>query len=188
MAFWSWLWAEAISKLVGDGIGAEVAGRASAYLVDEARKAVERDEVPVTSVRLRPGETFTVLARPAPTRSERRLAARKATLQQTDRRLSRPTRRQRRSARHLRRLQRRLDRRRPGTRRHATAVAREAVAGARFDRVMAPTKRQRRVHQDLERVSTELDELRARRFAAVRARRGLAGRPEHVVLHDAAAD
>ena len=39
MTFWGWLWSTLISKAVGDGLGAEVAGRASVYLVDEARKA-----------------------------------------------------------------------------------------------------------------------------------------------------
>lgn len=186
MGFWSWLWAKAIAKLVGDGFGAEVAGRASAYLVDEARKAVERDEVPVSNVRIRPGETFTVVARPAPTRQERRLAKRKAALQEADRRLGRSTARQRRSARRLRREQRHLDRRRPGTRRHARAAARESLAGARFDRVMVPTRKQRAVHADLERVTAELDDLRDRRFAAVRSRRRLDRRRDEVVIHDAA--
>ncbi|MBS1837767.1 MAG: hypothetical protein JST64_08720 [Actinobacteria bacterium] len=185
MTFWSWLWAKVIASLVGDGLGAEVAGRASAYLLDEAAKAIDRDEVPVSRVRLRPGESYTVLARPAPTRRERRLAKRKAALQEADRRLGRSTRRQRRIARRLRHQQRQLDRRRPGTRRHARAAAREALTGARFDRVMTPTRRHRAVRDELGQVSTELDDLRARRFAAARAKRGMSGRPEHVEWHDA---
>ncbi|UDY36404.1 hypothetical protein [Dermatobacter hominis] len=188
MSIWSWLWAKAVSKLLGDGFAADVAGRASVYLVDEARKAVDRDEIPVSNVRLRPGESFTVVARPAPTRQERALAKRKASLQSQDRHLAAPTRRQRRAARKLRAAQRRLDRRRVGTRRHASAAAREAVRGARFDRLMAPSRKQVAVHDELERVSTELDVVRAERFAAVRRRRGLAGRKEQVRFHDAAED
>ena len=188
MTFWSWLWAKAISKAIGDGFGADVAGRASAYLVDEARKAVDRDEIPVSHVRLRPGESYTVVARPAPTRQERRLARRKRSLQTQDRQLGRPSRAQRRSARKLRRAQRRLDHRRAGTRRHAKAMAAEATRGARFDRVMAPTRKQVAVRHELDTVTVELDDLRSRRFAAVRSKRRIAGRQEQVSVFDAADD
>jgi hypothetical protein len=186
MTFWSWLWAKTVSQLVGDGLAAEIAGRASAYLVDEARKAVDRDEIPVTSVRLQPGERFTVVARPAPTRRERQLAKRKAALQAQQRRNGAPTRRQRRAARKLRAAQRRLDRRKVGTRRHARAAAREATLGARFDRVTAPTRKQVAVDAELARVSAELDALRAERFREVRTKRGLGRRAERVELYDAA--
>jgi hypothetical protein len=188
MTLWSWLWARAVAKLLGDGFAADVTGRASAYLVDEARKAVDRDEIPVSTVRLRPGERYTVVARPAPTKQERKLAKQRAALQAQERHLDRPTRRQRRSARKLRSAQKRLDRRRVGTRRHATAAAREAIRGERFDRVMTPTRKQVAVHEQLDRVSAELDGLRAERFAAVRRKRGLAGRQEQVTFHDGADD
>ena len=188
MTFWGWLWSTLISKAVGDGLGAEVAGRASVYLVDEARKAVDRDEVPVSQVRLRPGETYTVLARPAPTRRERQLARRKAALADRTREMERPTRRQRRAARRLRSSQRRLDRRRVGTARHARAAAREARRGASFDRVMEPGRRLVAVRQELDQVSHELDAVRSARFGAARRKRGLEGRPERVHLYDAVDD
>ncbi len=188
MTFWSWLWAKAISKALGDGFGADVAGRASAYLVDEARKAVDRDEIPVSHVRLRPGESYTVVARPAPTRSERKLARRKKALQAQERQLGAPTRRQRRLARKLRASQRRVDHRRVGTRRHAAAVATEAVRGARFDAAMEPTRKQTAVRDELRKVSDELDAVRGSRFAAVREKRRIAGRREQVQVYDAAED
>ena len=184
--FWTWLWAKLVSNAHGDGFEADLTGRASAYLVDEARKAVERDEVPVSKVRIRPGETYTVVARPAPTRRERKLAARQASLRDADRRMGRATRRQRHVARQLRSSQRRLDRRRPGTRRHAAAAAREAVRGARFDRVMAPSRKQVDVRDRLDAVTVELDDLRAERLARIRIRRGLDRRGERVEIHDAA--
>jgi hypothetical protein len=188
MTLWSWLWAKVLSSLLGDGFAADVTGRAAVYLAGEARKAVDRDEVPVSSVRLRPGESYTVVARPAPTRQERKLAKQKAALQAQERHLGRPTRRQRRSARKLRAAQRRLDRRKVGTRRHAAAAAREALRGERFDRLMTPSRRQVAVHEQLDRVTAELDELRAERFSAVRRKRGLTGRREKVTFHDAADD
>ncbi len=188
MSFWAWLWAMTVKKALGDGFGAEVAGRASVYLVDEARKAVDREEVPVSNVRLRPGESYTVVARPAPSKQERRLAKRKTALQGRERQMSKPTRRQRRAARRLRSAQRHLDRRKVGTRRHARAAAREALLGERFDRAMKPSRQHVAVSSELDRVSTELDDVRARRFAAVRAKRGLSGRREQVHFHDAVDD
>lgn len=185
MSFWAWLWAMIVKKALGDGFGAEVAGRASVYLVDEARKAVDRDETPVSNVRLRPGESYTVVARPAPSKQERKLAKRKAALQSRERQMSAATRRQRRSARRLRSAQHQLDRRRTGTRRHAAAAAREAREGERFDRVMEPSRQLVAVRGELERVSTELDDVRSRRFAAARSKRGFTGRPEQVRFHDA---
>lgn len=60
--------------------------------------------------------------------------------------------------------------------------------GARFDRLMTPTRHHRAVRDELAQVTVELDGLRERRFAAVRAKRGLSGRPERVEMYDAAAD
>jgi hypothetical protein len=180
---WAWLWAQLVSKALGDGFGAEIAGRASVYLVDEARKAVDKEPEPVTGVRLRPGESFTVTARPAPTREQRKLAAAQRSLRERDRRLNRPSRRQLRAARSLRRRQRRLDRRHAGTRRYDRAAAKERAAGERFDRVMRPTRRQAAVRSELDAVTRRLDDSRSGSMAKVRARTGRGRRP-HSQVYD----
>lgn len=170
---WQWLWGKLLARLFGEGLGADIAGRGAVYLADEARKAIDRDEIRLTTARLRPGETYTVVARPPATRSERRLARRQAVLRERDRHLSRPSRRQLAAARRLARAQRRLDRRREGTRRYERARRAEADAGERFDRVMTPSRRQRAVHAELQDVSTRLEAERATSFEA--ARRALGG-------------
>ena len=59
-----WLLSIALSKLFGDGFGADLAGRGVVYLGDGVRKALDRDEIPVTTAKLTPGATYTVVARP----------------------------------------------------------------------------------------------------------------------------
>lgn len=176
---WASLWARLLSNLFGDGVGADVAARATMYLLHEARSAVDREPEPVTQVRLRPGETYTVIARPPAGRRERKLAGEQRRLRHRDR--SRPTRRQLRSAQRLRKAQRRLDRRRPGTRRHRHAAAAEEAAGRRFDRVMRPTRRQSAVHAALEETTAQLDAVRA---AGMERARGQSRRRPEARVHD----
>lgn len=173
---WTWLWGRLLARAFGDGLGADIAGRGAAYLGREAKRAIDRDEVRLTRVRLRPGESYTVVARPPATRRERRLAARQRHLRERDERMTRPTRSQLRAARRLRAAQRRLDRRSPGTRRYERAARAEAERGERFDKVMRRTARHEKVRAELRSVTTELDASRDARYAEVHARRGR-GRP-----------
>jgi hypothetical protein len=160
----------ALHWVFGDGLQGEIAERGIDWLARETRKAVDRDPERLTSVRLAPGETYTVIARPRPTRTERKLAERATALSRLDERMSRPSRSQLRAARRLRAAQRRLDRRPPGTRRHRRAAAVERAAGRRFDRAMAPSRRLERVRRDRALVEAELAVQREANF--VRARRG----------------
>lgn len=166
----AFLWAKLLSRLFGEGIGADIAGRGAVYLAQEARKAVANDEVRLTKVRLRPGESYTVVARPRATRKERHLAGTQRSLRQRDRKLSRPSRRQLKAARKLERTQHRLDRRRPGTRRHERSLRKEHERGERFDRLMRPTRRQTKVRRELAEVTAELQASRDERYAEARAR------------------
>lgn len=161
----------AISKLFGDGIGADIAGRGTVYLADEARKALAGEDERLTRVRLRAGESYTVIARPPATRRERKLAARQGDLKQRERRASRPGRRQFRAARRLERTQIKLDRARPGSRKELKLEAKERRRGERFDRVTTPTRRQAKLRGELHDVTERLDTERAESFAAARRRR-----------------
>ncbi len=158
---WQSLWANALSRLFGDGLGADIAGRASVYLADEVRRSLDKEPERLTTVRLRPGESYTVIARPPATREERRLAAAKARLQARDDHLSRPTRRQLRTARKLRTP--------PNV---AWTVAAPAGAGTPgpsgpspsgpgpSTRSWRPRGARRRAHADLESVTRRLDDSR----------------------------
>lgn len=183
---WRTLWARLLSEVFGEGLGAELAGRGAVYLLDEARRALDREEERVTTARLRPGESITVVVRPPATAEERRLAATQRRLIERDRHLNRPSRAQLRAARRLQRAQRRLDRRHPGGRRHARAARREAELAARFDRVMAPTRRQLAVRRRLEEVTARLEasrEASLERVRRERSRRGPATRLARVRLY-----
>lgn len=158
--------------IFGEGLQGELAERGMDWLARETHKAIDREPERLTSVKLQPGETYTVIARPRPTRVERRTADRAKALARLDERMSRPTRRQLRAARRLRRAQRRVERRRPGSRRRRRALVVERSAGRRFDRVMAPSRRLARVRRDRAEAEAELVVLREASYAAARRRRG----------------
>jgi hypothetical protein len=184
---WQSLWARILSELFGDGLGADIASRGAVYLADEARKAVDREPERLTGVRLRPGESFTVVARPPATKEQRKLAAAERKLRARDEQLNRPTRKQLRAARALRYAQRKVDRRSPGGRRHARAVAEEAAAGARFDKVMTPTRKQASVHAALLDTTGRLDASREASMQRVRGgstRRAYRSRHPHIHVYD----
>lgn len=177
-----WLLARLLGNLFGEGFAADLAGRGVVFLADEARGAIRRDEQPVTRAKLRPGETYTVIARPRPTRRERKLATAQRAVEHRFERATRPSRPQLRAARRLSRSQRRLDRTRPGTRRHARAVRREQRRGDRFDLVMRPTRRELKLARELTALT---DELRVERDANFeRARRGRRARRTRVRVYD----
>ena len=181
---WPVLWAKLLRELFGDGLGADVAARSTIYLVDEARKAVDREPERITGVRIQPGETYTVIARPPATRQERKLAAEQRRLQERDRAMARPGRKQLKSARRLKKAQRKLDRRRPGSRRYLRAAAAEEAAGARFDRVMRPSRKQAAVHTALQDTTSRLDDTRALSMDAAREKSGRGGRRSQTRVFD----
>lgn len=167
----NWIMATVLSKLFGDGFGAELAGRGTAFLASEVGRAVRRDDERVTKVRLKPGETYTVIARPAPTRRERKLASEQSALLRSYQSLTRPSRSQVRLARKLARAQRRLDRTREGSRRFVKRSRIEEQLGTEFDRKMRPSKKELKVADRLDSVSRELDSLRSRQMATTTPRR-----------------
>jgi hypothetical protein len=160
-----------LGRVFGDGLGGELASRGTTFLADELRRSVSRESEGLTSVRLRPGESYLVVARPRATRRERKLAVAQRSLAERDQRLSRPNRSQIRSARRLRKVQRCMRRARPGSRRARRLAALEAKRGARFDDVIRPTRRQVDVRRQLQSVTAQLDASRAERFDAAAASR-----------------
>lgn len=174
----------ALSKLFGDGLSADLAARGAIYLADGLRESASRPDEHLTRVRLRPGETYTVIARPPATRKERRLAAHQRALRERNRRQSRPSRRQYRAARKLERVQVRLDRARPDTRRARRLLAAEERRGERFDRVMRPTRRQARTRAELAETTELLDAARAVSFERARAHRPRGRRRARTRVYD----
>lgn len=165
-----WLSATALAKIFGDGFGADLAARGIVYLGDEVRDALDRDDLPVTTVKLQPGETYSVIARPAPTRRERKLASTDKAARARLHKASKPTRAQLRAARKLERAQKRLDRATPGSRRWRRRRAKERRLGERFDRLIAPSKKQSKRRQAAESAAAELRAERAANFDRARSK------------------
>lgn len=171
-----WLAAKAFSQLYGDGFVADLAGRGTVLLGDGIREAIDRDPESLTSVRLKPGESYVVVARPPATRAERKAKRRRRKAKSQLDSVSHPTRRQLKSARRLSRTQRKLGRKRhPESRRGRRLQKREAEQAERFDRVTTPTKRQVLLRNRFEQADAELTAMEAASFD--RARRGLRRRP-----------
>lgn len=160
-----------VRKVFGGGIQGSFAEKGIDWLVDETRAALRGESESLESVRLQPGETYTVIARPPATRRERRLAAEVDALSATEAKLSRATRRQKRVARRLAKVQHRMDRRRPGTRGHRRVAAEEARLARRFDNVMAPSKRLTKVRAELATATRQLERSRAASLRNARAGR-----------------
>lgn len=160
-----------VRRVFGGGLQGSLAEKGIDWLIDETHAAVRGEPQTLEQVTLRPGDTYTVIARPPATRRERRLAAALDSLESTERRLSRATRHQRRVARRLSRAQHRLDRRRPGTPRHRRAATREARLARRFDDVMAPSRKLTRVRSDLASTRHELERSRAASLRSARIAR-----------------
>lgn len=168
----------------GGGIGGSIALRGVDWLVDESRQAVAKRPVELSRANLQPGDSFTVIARPPDSKAERKLAKRSAELARTEQRLSATTARRRKAARKLRKAQKRLDRRRPGTRRHANALVAERAAAKRFDKVMSPSRKLAALRTEKERVDAE---LAARREVSFRKAAG-SSRPRVTVYDGTEAD
>jgi hypothetical protein len=161
-----------MAAIFGSGLAREVGDRGIAWLSRETREAITKADQPLTEVRLKPGESYTILARPKATRSERKLARAAAALAEADARMSAPTHKQKRLARRLGKKQHKLDRRRPGTRRYAREKAGEVALGKRFDRAMAPTPKLRKVRSLLATTEKELARQRSANLARARSALG----------------
>jgi len=131
----------ALRRVFGGGIQGSFAEKGIDWLLDETRAAMRGESESLDSVRLQPGDTYTVIARPPATRRERKLAGVVDALSATEAKLSRATRRQRRTARRLAKVQHRMDRRRHGTRRYRRVAAAEARLAERSAKAVAPSKR-----------------------------------------------
>jgi len=162
---------QSVGRVFGDGLEADLAHRGVDKLAKEVALVRNRRPERLTGVRLEPGETYKIVARPPATRAERRAAQRERAAFAKYRSLTRPTRAQLSAARKLERAQRRLALSKPGSRRHEKALLAEAELGEKFDRVMAPSPKQARATAEYEAARDELTALRDASFERARASR-----------------
>lgn len=160
---------QSVRRVFGEGLEADLAHRGVEKLAKEAALVRNRRPERLTGIRLEPGETYKIVARPPATRAERRAAKRERAAFARYRELTRPTRRQLKAATRLEKVQRRLARATPGSRRHTKALAAEAARGERFDRVMERSPRQARATEEYHAARDELARLRDESFERARA-------------------
>lgn len=160
-----------VRRVFGGGIQGSLAEKGIDWLLDETRSAIRGEPESLQAVKLQPGETFTVIARPPATRSERRLAVRLDALEAAEAKLSRATNRQKRTARRLARAQRKLDRRKPDTARYRRAAKAEARHARRFDQVMAPSRKLSKLRTEMASTAHDLERSRAASLRSVQTGR-----------------
>jgi hypothetical protein len=131
----------AIRWVYGEGFAAFVAAAIADRAISEVRRSTRKEPEMLDVSRLRPGETYLVTTRPAPTRRERRLERRS---ERTHERLAlaeRPSRKLREAERELNRAQRRLDRSKAGSRKERKATAEVLQRSAVVSRLRTPSKK-----------------------------------------------
>lgn len=159
-----------IRWVYGDGFAALVAAAATDRALAAARASLRKEPETLDVSRLRPGETYEVVARPAPGRRLRAREARLAAVADRLERAERPSRRHRRAERRLARAESRLASAAPGTRRHRRAAAERDEQARRVARLAAPDARTRRLRRRHERLEADVARRRARLLAGARAR------------------
>ncbi|KLR60108.1 hypothetical protein IMCC26207_110354 [Actinobacteria bacterium IMCC26207] len=177
---WEWL----LSRVFGEGMASGVAVRGTEFLGKEISQAVHREDQEVTRVRLRAGESYTVVARPPATRRERKLAKSERSLNRKFEALNRPTKSQLRSARRLSRAQRRMGPATPLSKRGRKRAQKEAALGRRFDQKMRPSKQQLKVARELTATKNQLDASRAVSLQLARRKNRIRRRRTKVTVYD----
>ncbi len=162
---------QSVRRVFGEGLEADLAHRGVEKLAKEAALVRNRRPERLTGIRLEPGETYKIIARPPATKAERRAAKRERAAFAKYRELTRPTRKQLKAATRLEKVQRKLARSTPGSRRHTKAERAEAALGARFDQVMTPTPKQARATDEYHAARDELARLRDQSFERARSAR-----------------
>jgi len=168
---WQRLVDQSVRGIFGEGIEADLAHRGVEKLAKEAALVRTRRPERLTGIRLEPGETYKIVARPPATKAERRAAKRERAAFARYRGLTRPTRKQLKAATRLEKAQRKLARSTPGSRRHARAALAEVAIGERFDVVMSPSAKQAKATAEYHEARDELAQLRDESFERARATR-----------------
>lgn len=151
-----------LRRFLGDSSSAWVATTLLTWTAGRLGEAFRDRPETVARLDLRPGERFSVSARPALTRRERKLLDEREELARRVDRALRPRRRQRRVAKELRAAERRLARRRSGSRRHRKASVEVSALSDELERVSRPRRGARGLQKRLDLLDRELDAERGR--------------------------
>lgn len=134
-----------LTKVFGGGAGGVIGAAAVSFAMKQLR---QRDEPEVLDVsKLVPGESYSVVTRPAPTRKVRKLEKKAAKVESRLAAELAPTRQQRRAERELKVATRKAAKAKADTRRYRKWATRAAAASQRRAALAAPTSRQRKLER-----------------------------------------
>ncbi len=160
--------ARILQRVFGGGPAGLAAVAAFRWGWQKFREGRQPDVLAVST--LKPGETYTVVTRPAPGRKERTLAKRSAALHERLEKASRPTRAQRKADRNYRKAERKAVRAKAGSAREERWARRARTLASEQARLSQPSRRQRALERKAAQADERLDAVRQRTLA--KARRG----------------
>jgi predicted lipid-binding transport protein (Tim44 family) len=152
----------------GEGMAGAVAMSVAGYAWRKLSEGVRRDPELLDVSTLKPGETYTISTRPAPSRRERKLAKKTGTARAKVQKATRTTRAQRGTARALDRAQRKAGRAQVGSVAHMEQSQRADKLEQRYQLLVAHTARQQRLIDSLATLEAELQAEQDARLAKAR--------------------
>ena len=170
-----------LRRVFGDGPGGVAGAAVASWGLSKVAEGIRRDEQVLDVSKLRVGETYTIVTRPAPTRRERKLAKRARRADRKATAATKPHRAQRRTAARLEKVQRRAAKADPTSTRGAKLAAAERDLEMRYQRLSAHTPKQRQL---LARREAWVSALEAERAASLAKARRKARPPRRKVWRD----
>jgi hypothetical protein len=159
-----------LRRVFGTGATGTIGAGVASWAIDRLSDGIRHDDELLDVSKLRVGETYTIVTRPAPTRRERKLARRLDAAERRVRAATKPTGPERRAARALERAQRRAGKARPDSAKALRLHQEADQLEARYRRASRRTPRQLRVIAERDAVRAEYEAERARALADARRR------------------
>lgn len=160
--------ARILQRVLGGGPAGLAAAAAFRWGWEKYKEGKRPDVLAVST--LKPGETYTVVTRPAPGRKERKLAKRSAAVHERLEKASRPTRAQKKADRGYRKAERKALRAKAGSSKEARWARRAREMAEEQARLSQPTRRQRALERKAAEVDQRLEAVRTRTIT--KAQRG----------------
>jgi hypothetical protein len=157
-----------LRRYFGDGFSGVVATTVVTWGLSKLREGLRHEDEVIDVSRLRVGETYSIVTRPAPTRAERKLAVKSAKASERAHKATRPTSSERRTARALERAQRKAAKARPGSPKAAKRRAEAAKLETRYAKATARTPKQLLYVERAEAAQREYEAARTESLAKAR--------------------
>ncbi len=157
-----------IQRWFGDGLAGAMFLALGGWAWRQFREGLRHEPELLDVSTLKPGETYTITTRPAPSRRERKIAKRADAARTKAERATRTTRAQRKTGRALERARRKAGKAKPGSVAQTEQSARVSVLEQRAAALGAYTAKQQRLVDNLATLEAELRAEQDARLAAAR--------------------